>query len=166
MNELLNQIEMSCDSGQLYLALFSTLTLPDICGAISSDNGFSTGRQYKIWFDEYVAPKYDGMFNGSNCYAFRCAALHQGKAEHKDLGYCRIIFLAPLENRTCIMHKNVLNNALNLDLVTFCKDVVAGVRYWMKEQSDCANFQNNMASFLKRHEGGLLPYVNGADVYC
>lgn len=163
MNELLQQIEASYKTGQLYLALFSTLTLPDICGAISSDNGMATGQKYKDWFDKFVSHKYRGMFDGSNCYAFRCAALHQGKAEHKNLGYERVVFLAPDNN--CVLHLNILNDALNLDLVTFCSDVINGVREWMAGECECANFQKNMPSLLKRHVGGLPPYVTGTDVY-
>ena len=165
MNELLEQIETACDTGHLYLALFCSLTLPDICGAISSPDGLATGPRYKEWFDKFIAPKYDGLFDGSNCYAFRCSTLHQGKAEHRNLGYDRVLFLAPLPGGECVMHKNILNDALNLDLVLFCKDLVNGVRDWVATESHQPDFQKNINTVLRRYPGGLSPYIIGVDVY-
>lgn len=166
MDDLLEQIEASYDAGHLYLALFCTLALPDICGAISSPDGVTTGVRYREWFDKHVAPKYQGIFDGSNCYAFRCAVLHQGKAEHRNLGYERVVFLAPADRAQYFMHKNILNDALNLDLIEFCNDIVDGVRQWMRTASADPSYQKNMATFLKRHKGGLPKYVIGTDVYC
>ncbi|MEK6759104.1 MAG: hypothetical protein AABY51_04975 [Deltaproteobacteria bacterium] len=164
MEEFLNQIEDSYKIGHFYLALFCCLTLPDICGAISSDDGIATGQKYKNWFNTYVAPNYGGNFNGSNCYAFRCAALHQGRSDHRDLGYARIVFLVPTATNESLMHNNVLNDSLNLDVVAFCHDIVGAVRTWMRCEASKPVFQRNMATFLKRHEGGLEPYIVGTDV--
>lgn len=165
MDELLDQIEASYKLGHFYVALFCCLVLPDICGAISSADGTARGQRYKDWFDKYVAPKYDGNFDGGNCYAFRCAALHQGKSEHQNLGYKRVIFLAPTDGAQAFMHNNVLNDALNVDLVEFCKDVVSAVRQWMHDEASNPDFQKNMATVLKRYKGGLAPYISGADVF-
>lgn len=165
MEELLDQIEKSCKIGHFYLTLFCCLALPDICGAISSPDGIAKGERYKNWFDTYIAPAYEGNFDGSNCYAFRCSALHQGRAEHKNLGYTRIIFLVPSQTNPSCMHNNVMNDALNLDVAEFCQDIVGAVRTWMHCEASNPDFQRNMASFLKRHIGGLPPYIIGADVF-
>lgn len=165
MEEFLDQIEASCEIGHFYLALFCCLALPDICGAISSDDGIANGQRYKDWFDAYVAPNYGGSFDGSNCYAFRCAALHQGRSDHKNLGYTRIVFLVPTGTNQPCMHNNVLNDALNLDVTEFCHDIVGAVRTWMRCEASHPAFQRNMATFLKRHRGGLAPYIVGADVF-
>lgn len=165
MDEFLDQIELACTSGNFYLALFCCLALPDICGAISSPDGRATGARFATWFDKYVAPRYDGNFAGSNCYVFRCAALHQGRSKHEKLGYERVLFLAPTAGTGVIMHNNVLNDALNLDVSEFCTDVIRGVRQWLQDEETNPDVQNNLAVFLKRHEGGLEPYIVGADVY-
>lgn len=165
MEEFLNQIEDSCRIRHFYLSLFCCLTLPDICGAISSDDGIATGQKYKNWFDTYVAPNYAGNFSGSNFYAFRCAALHQGRSGHKYLGYTRIIFLVPIDTNESYLHNNVLNDALNLDVVAFCHDIVGAVRTWMRCEASNPAFQRNMATFLKRHRGGLESYIVGTDVF-
>ena len=165
MEEFLDEIEACYKTGHFYLALFCCLALPDICGAISSDDGIANGQKYKAWFDAYVAPKYGGTFDGSNCYAFRCAALHQGRSAHKNLGCTRILFLAPTDAKKLYMHNNVLNDALNLDVGEFCHDMISAVRTWMRCEASNSNFQRNMATFLKRHRGGLAPYIVGVDVF-
>lgn len=166
MDEFLEQIEASCQAGHLYVALFCSLALPDICGAISSSDGTAKSHKYKNWFDKYIMPKYGGNFDGSNCYAFRCSILHQGKIRHRNLGYERVIFLAPIDNSQRIMHNNILNDALNLDLVEFCNDIVDGVRTWMQDESQNPWFQKNVETVLRRYKGGLPQYVTGVDIYC
>lgn len=165
MDEFLNEIEVSCKAGHFYITLFCCLALPDICGAISSDDGIANGQKYKDWFDTYVTPKYGGNFDGGNCYAFRCAALHQGRSTHKNLGYTRIIFLAPTTASQSRMHNNVLNDALNLDIVEFCRDIICAVRTWIRCEAPNSAFQRNMATFLRRYRGGLAPYIEGVDVF-
>jgi hypothetical protein len=164
MDEFLDQIENAMDAGHFYLALFCCLAIPDICGAISSANGRATGRDYKVWFDRYVSPRYDGNLDGDRCYAFRCAALHQGRTDHKGLGYDRILFLDPSECQV-VVHNNVLNGALNIDTRCFCTDIIAGVRQWMSESSGNETFKGNYATLLRRYKGGLSPYISGTDVF-
>lgn len=165
MEEFLDQIQIAIDNGQFYLALFCCLALPDICGAISSQDGLATGHRYKEWFDRYVSLKYNGNFDGSNCYAFRCAALHQGRSKHKNLGYKRILFIDPASSPGTRMHNNILNDALNIDTRDFCTDVIEGVRQWIGEHSRDQIFERNYAAFLKRYRGGLPPYIYGVDVF-
>lgn len=57
MEKLLKQIEWANCKGAYYLALYASLTLPDICGAMESDDGQATGNKYIAWFDKHVAPK-------------------------------------------------------------------------------------------------------------
>lgn len=165
MEEFLDQIEKAMDSGLFYLALFCCLALPDICGAISSENGVANRNKYKAWFNKYVAPKYHGFLDGDNCYAFRCAAIHQGRASHEGLGYDRILFVDSHSNPELWMHKNVLNGVLNLDTRSFCSDIIEGVRQWIADGSQDEAFKRNYITFLRRHKKGLDPLVSGVDVF-
>ena len=110
-----------------------------------------------------MAKKYNGNFNGRNCYAFRCAALHQGRAKHKDLGYKQIFFADPTSGK--VLHNNVMNDALNLDVRLFCQDIVSGARTWLNDMANEPNFKTNYSHFLKRHKGGLAPFIKGMDVF-
>lgn len=163
MDELLEQIESSLKNGEFFLALFVSLTVPDICGAAGSKNGEAKGNRYKAWFDKYVAHKYNGNLDGGNCYAFRCSALHQGRGKHRNLGYSRILFADPMSGH--ILHNNVMNGALNIDVKLFCQDIVEGARIWLKDMAHDPNFNTNYPHVLKRHKGGLAPYIRGMDVF-
>jgi len=78
MRDVLAQLRESLDANLYYLSLFVALSIPDICGAIDSENGEASGKKYAQWFDRYVAPKYHGFLVGEDCYRFRCSLLHQG----------------------------------------------------------------------------------------
>ncbi|MDE2144999.1 MAG: hypothetical protein KGJ01_03500, partial [Patescibacteria group bacterium] len=60
MRDLLTQIGKGLDENLYFLSLFSTLAIPDLCGAIGSENGKACAEKYKAWFDKHVAPKYKG----------------------------------------------------------------------------------------------------------
>jgi hypothetical protein len=51
MEDILRQIEATNEAGYYYVALFSVLTLPDICAALESINGETTGDRYADWYD-------------------------------------------------------------------------------------------------------------------
>lgn len=162
MEELLEQIEQAVNSGSYMVGLYVALALPDICGALESNNGRATGNRYQAWFNKWVAPKYDGALTGEQCYAYRCGVLHQGRSKHEKLGYSRIFFLEP--NPRFRFHRNIMNDAYNLDLVTFCNDITSSVREWLASVQDNQNFIKNYEHFMKRHDNGLAPFVVGVPV--
>ncbi|HAS8570152.1 TPA: hypothetical protein I7778_20775 [Vibrio vulnificus] len=182
MELLVQQLENSLDSGNYYLSLFTALTLPDIAGAMDSDNGLATGAKYKAWYDKWARPRFyemlvgslpehvrehmsemDNPFDGEACYLFRCSLLHQGRTVHPKNKYSRIIFVEPGATTTTF-HYNIMNDALNIDLVLFCREIIAGVRLWLSEVKDTENYQKNYENFVKRHEGGLSPFIVGVPV--
>lgn len=162
MENLLSQVEVSVNSETYLLGLFVALALPDICGALESSNGRASGNRYKAWFKKWVSPKYDGLLTGEQCYAYRCGVLHQGRGMHEKLGYSRIIFIEPNDRVT--MHRNILNDALNIDLKIFCHDITQSVREWLETIQQNQNFQKNYLHFMKRYEDGIPPYIGGIPV--
>ncbi len=86
MEEMLKEIELAYASGLYRLALFSVLTLPDICGALRSSNGEADSKKYSDWYDEFVRPKYQ-VLSGKEAYQYRSSALHQGKAAPQGSQY-------------------------------------------------------------------------------
>src|SRR5690348_1009287 len=99
MEDLLAQIESAVGRNAYYLALYVSLTLPDICGAMESPDGIATRARYISWFEKHVAAKYqvrgEPSLSGETCYYYRCSLLHQGRAQHPAMGYARILFLEP-----------------------------------------------------------------------
>lgn len=167
MRDLLNQIHGAVKGQAYYLALYASMTIPDICGAMESYDGQATKSKYIAWFDKYMAPKYfacgQATLTGEACYFYRCAVLHQGRAQHPKLGFSRILFVEPGAT-TNVFHNNVLNDALNIDISIFCSDVLAGANAWLDETEKSPNYQKNFSLFMQRYPMGLPPYIVGVPV--
>ena len=162
MERLLHEITTAADNGLFYLALFGALAVPDICAGMESPGGQTSEVKYRAWFDQWAAGKFHGMVSGEDCYGFRCSMLHQGRAHpHKGL-YSRVIFVEP--KGRVFMHLNVINDALNLDIQSFCRDLVESAREWLPTVESKPEFQANLAAFIIRHENGIAPYVVGLPV--
>ncbi len=164
MRDFLEQIRVALEDSRLYyLTLFTCLTIPDICGAMGSANGKATSEKYKEWFDKYVAHKYSSFLTSEDCYRFRCSLLHQGRSQHSMSSYSRILFVEP-STTTNVYHRNVLNNALNLDVRIFCKDILAGAEDWLQDYEETELYRKNYGKFMKRYPEGLAPYIVGVPV--
>lgn len=168
MKELLDQLDRVAEAGFSYVALFTALTIPDICGALESEDGRASGARYKLWFDTWVSAKYTvgpdrrPSLSGETCYAYRCGLLHQGRSMHEKLGYSRIMFVERKNGN--VLHNNVLNDALNIDIPLFVGSITSSAREWLKKKENDENFNKNFPHFMKRHSGGLSPYIVGIDV--
>ncbi len=71
MDDILDQIRRASSAQLYYVALFTALALPDICGALESDDGHANKKRYIDWCDRYLMPKYGDGFTGADCYYFR-----------------------------------------------------------------------------------------------
>ena len=163
MDRLFDEIALAVNGGLYFLGLIATLSIPDMCAGLESADGQTTGPKYIAWFDKWVAVKYGGRVTGQDCYGLRCSLLHQGRAQpHRGL-YARAIFVEP--GPIGVFHNNVLNDALNLDIPTFCHDMIDSARQWLPTVSGTAVFQANLDAFFTRHPQGIAPYIVGVPVY-
>lgn len=158
MELFLKEIEGALDNGLYYLALQSSLTLPDICGALQSADGKATGKKYCDWYDTFAKEPCPLALNGNDCYYFRCSCLHQGSSRHVKSSYSRIMFLVP--NKT-IIHNCILNNALCIDINHFCRNIIESVRKWEVNVKETDIFKNNYEKLFKLYPNGLAPYIVG-----
>ena len=163
MKDFLAQIKKGLDENLYFLSLFSTLAIPDLCGAMGSEKGEASPEKYKAWFDEHVAPKYNGFLSGNDCYFFRCSLLHQGSSQHPNNSYKRVLFVEPSAT-TNVFHNNIMNDALNIDVRIFCNDMITGAEEWLKENEETDLFKKNYDKFMRRYPNGLSPYIVGVPV--
>jgi hypothetical protein len=158
MERILSQIESTLDSGNYIPALFTALALPDICGAVDSADGRASGASYKTWFDAHVGDKYklgDWVFlDGDGCYYFRCSLLHQGSSIHPKQSYSRIEFIEPGSTKS-EAHCVIIDNTLVIDVVTFCRDLVAGARTWLATKTGDQQAKAKLDKLLSRRTGNL-----------
>jgi hypothetical protein len=182
MHALVEQIEASLASRLYFLSLFSSLSVPDIAGALSSDNGEASGKKFAAWYEAWVRPRFcenvlatlpphardhvaelENPLDGESCYQFRCSLLHQGSTQHPKSKFDRIIFIEPGAT-TNVIHYGRMNDALCIDLPSFCNEVLQGARAWLASHEADPIVQKNLSRFVHRHPLGLRPYIAGVPV--
>lgn len=144
--EFFEQVAAVGKGPHLYLALAGALMTPDICSAMESPDGRATGERYREWFDTHLARQHlhpmDGtpILSGADCFRLRCSFLHQGTTQHEHSGYSRVVFVEPGPGT---FHMNVLNDALNIDIGTFCQEMAGGALAWLSAAEGSENFKRN-----------------------
>lgn len=167
MKDLLLQIDTALDANLYYLAMFGALAIPDICAAMQAESGQTTSRRYKNWFNRYVADRYvvrgESLLSGEDCYRLRCSLLHQGTAYYKKGTYAQYI-LVESEATTNWVHLNRFKlptgTVLNLDVRTFCRDILSGAYAWLEEYESTDVFRENFDRFMQRRPDGIVN-ING-----
>jgi hypothetical protein len=161
MKDFVDQVEAASSVAQLYyLALAGALIIPDLGGALGSGDGRATGARYKAWYDTNLPPSF---LSGADCYRFRCSFLHQGSTQHTQSSYSRIVFVEPGASNA-VLHMNIMNDALNIDVKTFCQEMVLAARNWIAQVSGTQPYEANLLSFVTRYPSGLAPYIGGVPV--
>ena len=173
-----SQIAASLTQRSYLLALLGTLCVPDMAGAISSDQGVASRQAYIDWYERWVRQVYVAQvrrtfewqgsaipatlanpFTGAMCYAYRCAMLHQGRSDPENLGYSQVLFLEPdAPNNGLHMHNlgtPEVPGPLILNLVRFCTDMLDGLRTWQETSMGTEPYERNMAKTLQRDQDGV-----------
>ena len=158
-----NQIGLAADNKGIYfVALLSTLALPDICGALESSDGLASGARYKAWFDKWVSPKYQvngsTSLSGHDCYMLRCASVHQGRLAHPNSKYEGVIFVEPGASNF-MFHNNLINGYLNIDVQQFAIDMIQSSLDWFDSAKGTNLFEANFANSMRRHPNGYGPFA-------
>lgn len=148
MNHLLLAVESALQAGNHYAALALALALPDICGWVQ-DPDVTTGARYVAWFEKYLQSKYTNpasalipnhiFLNGSDCYALRCAYLHEGRDDITDQRAQQVLdafhFVVPPKGWKlhCNQFINTKTNTktLQLQVDIFCREVIEGVKQFL-----------------------------------
>ena len=164
MRNFLDQIQIALENNSYYLALFSSLAIPDICGALGSNNGIATKDKYIQWFNKYVGEIYRNFITGTNCYIFRCSLLHKCSTQNNKNLYSRIIFIEPPYSDSFSAHCCKSNDALLIDAKIFCNDMINGAKKWLKECENTDLFRKNYKKFMRRYKDGISPYIKGIPV--
>jgi hypothetical protein len=168
MEDLIKQIQRGLEANLYLLALYAALPLPDICGAIESLDGLSTGQKYRDWYNRYVFPKYSYL-TADECYDFRCRVLHQGQTRAKKANsyYSHVAFAEPGLQRPKL---NFGSSGIqgqsgpgpkSIELVDFINAVLFGVITWQLEKKGSEPFDKNMRLCLRRHEEGIAGLLTG-----
>lgn len=139
MRHLSNAVRQAVGQRNWYGALSVALTLPDICARIEEP---PTNRsRYVDWCDRYLTPRYTHFvggqshtfLTGTDCYALRCAVLHEGRddiaSQRARKALEKFTFIEPPSSGS--IHMNQINQHLQLQVDLFCLDICSSVEQWL-----------------------------------
>jgi hypothetical protein len=153
MRQLVEDVRRCVENEIWRGALFLSLALPDICGALEQPDG-EVGKRYRSWYDRYLAEQYGRILTAEDCYYLRCSCLHQAAERHPKASYDGVIFAAPRPN--WVVHLNRLNNKVQLQVDIFACDMCAAVDRWLADVADNLDVQDRLGTLLKVHEVGTF----------
>ena len=150
MEPIIQEVEKALQAKLYYLAILIALALPDICAALESPIGGTSGRNaqaYKDWFNANLAARF-ANFTADDCYSLRCGVVHQGRFGHQNMQYARAVFMLP-DGSGNTWHDCIANDAYLYSAEEFCKNIIGGVRDWFARHADDANVQANLPRLVQ-----------------
>ena len=88
-------------------------------------------RQARANIEEHI------FLRGEDCYALRCAILHEGSHDISEQRARQVIenfnFVVPPQG--WVVHMNQTNNALQLQVDIFCRDICSSVHQWLADNT-------------------------------
>lgn len=165
MERFTQAIVTSIESENWYAALTLALTIPDICSRLSNpDLAQKSQKRYVKWFDEYILHHYESPFHGKgftfmsggDCYALRCALLHEGRDDITSQKARREV-LSKIIFSTTGSHRCQINGVLILNLQAFCSEICQGVQSWNQDYKESSEVQGAIKELLTIQTQGFSP---------
>lgn len=163
MRDYLDQLEAANDANLYYIALAGALMVPDMAAAMDAEDGRTSAERYAAWFDQQAASHFYGNITGEDCYGLRCSVLHQGRMEPHKGSYSRVLFIEP-STSGLVMHCNVFQDALNIDVRVFVADLIRSGRAWLDAVETTDLYKRNYTRTMQRYPEGLAPFIGGMPV--
>jgi hypothetical protein len=149
------------------------LSVPLRCPTSALRLNHPTGKRrklYKKWCAAWLEP-YPSSIRGfldypypqgisNDLYYLRCGVVHQGRLGHDRSQYSRIVFTLPNTAQN-VVHLNIIGDALNLDIVTFCRDMINAASRWYSAKQNDPHVQANLPWLVQYREQGLASYIVG-----
>jgi hypothetical protein len=173
MLDLLEQTKAALETGAYMPALMVTLAVPDICGALASDNGRASGPKYREWLADWFelnagtpSARAIGSVRAEELYAFRCSLLHQGSAQPDGRG-SRLAFVEP--GRSILQLHNSSTNVGGevvswISIPLFVDEMSDAVARWWGAHGNTTTVARNFTRYARRRPEGLAPHVIGVPV--
>jgi hypothetical protein len=168
IDRLIDEVRAALEARLFTAALISTLSLVDMCGALASPDGRSTGEDFRAWFSANVPREY-AEFDARDAWDLRCGLLHQGHAKGKN--YATILFTLP-DRQGNVFHSNHFEGiggqsarALNLDLCTFVLDLLDAIGAWWRAHQSVEPVAHNAKSLARIRLNGMAPYMTGMPLF-
>ncbi|MAS03279.1 MAG: hypothetical protein CL534_01025 [Ahrensia sp.] len=144
-----------------WLALTSALSIPGMCAALEREDHWSGQREYKDWFERYLAKRFVHL-TADDCYSLRCGVVHKGTSgvQLKGKPYRRILFSLPDGMGTTIS-QGLFNGVLQFDVISFCREIISACEEWYKNNEEQPFVARNAVDVFQYRPQGLAPYIVG-----
>lgn len=149
MIDKINDIERAIDAGAYLSAMALALTIPDIFGKICFPK-LSTGERYQRWFDENIAENYAPpdetvRFNGRLCFKLRCAYLHSGSVNDKELVNFHLTLYA---DRFSFEDSEESPIAMDISIKRLCLIICQMARWFYNTNKDKLDFRDSHITLI------------------
>lgn len=165
MRELIDSVRQSLQSNNYYSALFVSISIPAICASL--EYGKSHNKEYALWFDKNL-PTYKDYLSGNDCYALRCALLHEGSDDTSQHRAKEVIekyaFTVSGPHRFkftgCVFNGISVPPSLILNVEIFCNDILQAAEDWLEKSIAIKDFNKKLESSLKIYPPGSTYFNN------
>lgn len=173
MKDFIVAIDKALQDENWYGALFISLTIPDICGRLQYPK-LKTEARYVGWFEKYLKDKYTSrvgvlgeehiFLSGEDCYAFRCALLHEGTDDitrQKSRKVLEKFFFTTTGSHCTYMQDNHVNGkriptTLQLNVERFCRDISSAAEVWLGDVARDERITEELKNTIKIYGPGTV----------
>lgn len=152
-----------------HAALALTLTIPDICCALISPKGKSSGPAYADWFDTNLKG-YHRYLPGNDVYQLRCGFLHEARSDRPNLKAQRVVFDTKHGNHLSGVGGVTADGvqypgAMAVNVGRFSEDMITAAQKWFEANSTNEAVLKN-APMVVRYRHNIIPGVDGIGGIC
>lgn len=165
LESILNDIHRAIEAKLYYPALAVSLSLPDICVALTfTRDQFVKSEHYIAFVDKYAFGRGIGL-TGEECYRLRGGVLHRANAAGHAYfqGTHMLVFVGEGGLHGLTAHVDD-KSAACLHLECFCSGMLAGVHAWYADHKDDPVVRGNLPKLLSLRPDGVPPFVKGQPV--
>ena len=143
-----------CEHRCYYSALHLLAAIPDVCGALASDDGVSTAQKYKGWCERHLPS--DPRMKPADWWKMRCALLHVGSSLPTDKRgeqsqYDSISFFTPEQpGRHREVSPGGSGKNISLNIADLANEMLTGLDSWFNWVLASATEAGKVATRLHR----------------
>lgn len=126
------------------------VALPDICGALQSENGKALQERYESWCHDNLKAGFEN-WTPKDLYSLRCGMLHQGRVSGLKHGVKRVVLMPKGRNRVIDCMSD--DGTSVYSVVEFCLNMNRAVVAWYEANQHDANVKRNMQELMQYRSG-------------
>ncbi len=159
LRTLFMEVRLAQERGLHQLALFGVFAIPDIMGALASEDGTSSASKYKNWLRDNVPEQ---AAHVDLIYGLRCSLLHQGRSIPQGKGHSSTFFTLAggPQMHNCVFRANG-EEVNSLSVPILIEQILNGCESWMNQYAQSERVKRNARKHARYRPHGIPPFVVG-----